>query len=254
MPSTRQAAMSWLLQRAKTRSPVLYRDIELVAGRPTLQDLSMSAPLFSDAHECLSYVLQQEDVAPWRALSEEFWMLEKRLSKRRHAVALVYPSNFPVCTQTARLLYTVVRITKPSRILETGVADGYSTAVVLAALEANGAGELHSVDIRDDVGVLVEARDRWFLQVVDERDSLRHLRRVAERLKPVDIFFHDSDHRFIPQGREFEVARAALRPGGLLVSDDVDLSYAYPEFLKSHGYRAASLLDSVKVSALMQVG
>jgi len=254
MPSARQAAMSWLLQRAKLRYPALYRDIELVAGRPTLQDLSLCTPVFPDALECLRYVLEEKDLVAWQGLSEEFWILEKRLSRRRQEVPLAYPSNFPVQTQTARLLYTLIRIVRPVRVLETGVADGYSAAIVLSALDRNGAGELHSVDIKDDVGVLVEChQDRWRLHVVDDRDSMRQLRRIGDNVKPVDIFFHDSDHRFVPQIREFELARAVLRPGGFLVSDDVDLSHAYPSFLERYCYRAATVLDSVKVSALMQV-
>ena len=51
-----------------------------------------------------------------------------------------------------------------SRVMvETAVADGASSFVLLAALRKNGRGELHSLDIASDVGALVDNRDSWHL-------------------------------------------------------------------------------------------
>ncbi len=40
-----------------------------------------------------------------------------------------------------------VRVVKPRVMVETGVAAGFTTAVALAAMEANGIGHLYSLDL-----------------------------------------------------------------------------------------------------------
>src|SRR4051812_6926009 len=47
----------------------------------------------------------------------------------------------------SRLCYAVCRARKPRVVVETGVAFGVTTAFILKALEQNGSGELHSVDL-----------------------------------------------------------------------------------------------------------
>src|SRR5215217_5027776 len=47
----------------------------------------------------------------------------------------------------ARLGYLLCRLISPSVVLETGVAYGVSSAFILKALEVNGSGTLHSVDL-----------------------------------------------------------------------------------------------------------
>jgi predicted O-methyltransferase YrrM len=138
-------------------------------------------------------------------------------------------------------------------MVETGVADGYSTAVALEAMSANQIGELHSFDIRDDVGVLAEKRDRWTLHLINERNAIRHLRREVAKLGCLDIFFHDSDHWYINQAEEYELGLTSLCPQGYLVSDDVDFSYAYYDFMMERQLPSAVLLDSVKCSAFARL-
>jgi hypothetical protein len=47
----------------------------------------------------------------------------------------------------AHSIYAVVRILKPRAMVETGVANGKSSALILRALERNGSGRLYSVDL-----------------------------------------------------------------------------------------------------------
>src|SRR5215212_1124160 len=49
-------------------------------------------------------------------------------------------------------LYAVLRQLRPEVAVETGVANGFSTAFALLALERNGTGHLHSVDLPREVG------------------------------------------------------------------------------------------------------
>ncbi len=49
-------------------------------------------------------------------------------------------------------LYAVLRHVRPQTAVETGVANGFSTAFSLLALQQNGEGHLHSVDLPREVG------------------------------------------------------------------------------------------------------
>ena len=102
----------------------------------------------------------------------------------------------------ARLCYIVCRLLKPDIVVETGVAYGVTTAFILKALESNGKGNLHSVDLPPlgknaykFVGYLVpeELKDRW---VLHRGVSKRVLPKLLPQLKKVDIFVHDSLHTY----------------------------------------------------------
>jgi hypothetical protein len=129
--------------------------------------------------------------------------------------------------ELAQVMRAVVRIVRPERAVETGVAQGVTTAVTLQAMAENGAGHLYSVDvpppIADDgyVGSLVpeRLRSRWTLRTGLSRDELPPL--LAE-LGTIDLFLHDAEHRYESQMEEYDEAWPRLRAGGVLVTDDVD--------------------------------
>lgn len=242
-----------MVEGIQTRSPGFAQDLFCVLGRPTVQDLSLAAPLFKEAVACLHVLLDDVDDDLLLNAVDEFYELDAILARRRTERALRYPSNFPVLKQTGLLLYALVRLARPRVLLEVGVADGYSTALILGALEKNGVGELHSVDIRDDVGVLIDDRVRWHLHVSTDQTAFRDLARLAGRIRPLDVFFHDSDHRFVPQTREYELAEGTLSPGGYLISDDVDFSYAFIRFMESRKRRSVLLLDDIKCSGVIRI-
>ena len=139
----------------------------------------------------------------------------------------------------ARIVRAVVRLMRPAIVVETGVAQGVTTAVILQAMAENGQGHLFSVDcpppIADDgyVGSLVPARlrSRWTLRTGPCCDELPPL---LARLATIDLFLHDSDHTYGAQLAEYEHAWPRLRGGGLLVSDDVDHS-AFMDFAAEVG-------------------
>jgi predicted O-methyltransferase YrrM len=129
---------------------------------------------------------------------------------------------------------SLVLLRRPAMVLETGVAMGFTTAVILAALEENAAGELHSIDLpplQVDPGAFVgEAvpdglRRRWTLHVGPARTLLGPL---ARRLEPIDVFLHDSDHSYAAQHEEYRRVWPHLARGGCLISDDV----ANPAFVE----------------------
>jgi len=148
------------------------------------------------------------------------------------------------------VLYALVRVIKPDVVVETGVAAGVSTSFMLAALARNGRGELHSIDLPNyeetyfpslgkspiavlpsgkTVGFLIPEglRPRWHLHRGNTRELLRE---VLDDLQGVDIFLHDSEHTYETMMFEFETAWPRLKPGGLLLSDDVEWNNSFPDF------------------------
>jgi hypothetical protein len=122
---------------------------------------------------------------------------------------------------------SIVWLRRPAVAVETGVAMGYSTAVILGAMDDNGAGELHSIDLpplqvdpETFVGRAVpeHVRGRWTLHVGPSRRLLPAL--LAE-LGSIDLFVHDSDHSYAGQYEEYRLAWEHLAVGACLVSDDV---------------------------------
>ena len=144
-------------------------------------------------------------------------------------------------------LYALVRAAKPRVVVETGVASGLSSAHILRALDRNGLGMLHSIDLPNvqDGSVLPEGRTsgwivpeslrgRWKLRLGDTWVLLPDLLKSLDRL---DLFLHDSDHSYEAMLFEFEQAYPKLGPAGLLLSDDTHLHAAWDDFCANHGLR-----------------
>jgi predicted O-methyltransferase YrrM len=152
-------------------------------------------------------------------------------------------------------LYATVRTLRPKVAVETGVANGFSTAFLLQALAANGDGHLHSIDLPREVGrayepgtfyegegragippgsepgwlIPAELRQRWTLVLGRSQEELP---RLLQRLGSIDFFMHDSEHSFDCMWFEFGAAWPRLREGGVLVSDDVNSTEAFPRFAR----------------------
>ncbi len=135
----------------------------------------------------------------------------------------------------ARCCYLLCRLIGPSVVVETGVAYGVSSAFILRALEENGRGVLHSVDLPPlrreaerfwGIAVPEELRGRWRLH---RGTSGRVLPRLLRETGPVDLFVHDSLHTLGNMRREFEAVWPYLRTGGALLADDVERNRAFGE-------------------------
>lgn len=140
----------------------------------------------------------------------------------------------------AHLCYLVCRMLRPSVVVETGVAYGVSSAFLLAALAQNGHGTLHSVDLPPlrrgaarswGVAVPERLRGRWILHRGSGRRVLPGLLR---ELGVVDLFLHDSLHTRRNMRREFETVWPRLRPGGVLLADDVERNRAFGELRREN--------------------
>ena len=148
----------------------------------------------------------------------------------------------------ARAIWCLTRHTRPSTVVETGVARGITSRFILEALGRNGEGHLWSVDrpppTRDDlqpqIGAAVPAslRERWSYV---EGSSRRRLPALLKTLSNIDLFVHDSKHTERNLLYELNRARNAVRPGGFLAADDIDVNCGL------HRYRTRYPRDSVLI-------
>jgi len=157
------------------------------------------------------------------------------LPKGRSRQVLVYMSgghalSAPIHWEQATALYLIIRILRPSYVVETGA--GRSTIFMLQALEDIKQGHLYSIDINPKVASLIprELASRWTFINGYSRDVLPIL---LYKIGKIDIFFHDSDHSYENMMFEFETVWTYLAEGGVLLSHDTDLNTAFEEFVKS---------------------
>jgi len=143
------------------------------------------------------------------------------------------------------LLYLLVRAARPRRIVETGVRPGYSTAWMLAALDANGAGDLTSLGpgptagrgagVRDvSVGQFVAPalRGRWTLALGNTEERLRE---ILQDSRGVDLFFYDNGPGVTRARFELRAAWEALSERGILLAHHIEANPAWSDFCRLQG-------------------
>jgi len=170
----------------------------------------------------------------------------------------------------SELLYAIIRHLKPLVVLETGVCNGVSSAIILQALHDNEKGELYSIDFPEIEGITYEdglfwkgkggaivprdkqpgwivpdyLRNRWHLKLGKSQDVLPIL---LDRLESVDIFIHDSEHSYECMYFEYENVYSRLNSKGILISDDINWNDAFNDFSDSKGLEKYYLSEKVGV-------
>jgi predicted O-methyltransferase YrrM len=160
------------------------------------------------------------------------------------------PSGNALRLMLGKWLYCSIRALQPAIVVETGVASGASSWVILNALHRNGHGRLHSIDLPNSdpnrnyrIGarepgwaVPDTLRDRWTLHIGSARELLPGL---LESVGKVGVFFHDSDHSFEHMRFEFDTVLPYMLQGGLIISDDIQKNAAFEDFTKRARLRSA---------------
>lgn len=257
-----QAAVGSKRAREWTRAELVARAASVLAGPawtavnpPSLDSLVASMPSTMEATEVFAWagIHDADDYL------REFESVTSSLDAAYVATDLTCPPEWAVESVTSTILYVLVRATKPEHVVETGIANGHSSFIILEALRHNGAGHLTSIDVRNDVGGLVspDLAQRWSKVVIsDERPSIARMESEIGTRRPVDIFFHDGDHRYLGQALDYRLGRRLLRPGGLLVSDDVNTTSAWVD-AQHHdelGKDGMILLDRRKAVGFSRIG
>ena len=137
--------------------------------------------------------------------------------------------------------WCAVRHLRPEKIIETGVARGVTSRIILEAMALNGSGHLWSVDLPNPMrpethhetamAVPSDCRERW---TYVQGSSRRQLPPLVTRLEKVDMFVHDSLHTARNMLFEMRTVWPAVTPGGLVLVDDVD-NQAFRGFVSESG-------------------
>lgn len=137
-------------------------------------------------------------------------------------------------------IYDVVRLLKPTRVVETGVAYGWSSLAILSGFGDNKTSRLFSVDMpyplrnnEDYVGIVVPERLRRNWVIIDKPDVTGLPEALEHFHNDIDLCHYDSDKS--PEGRAYAYPLLwnSLASGGLFISDDVGDNLAFAEFAES---------------------
>jgi hypothetical protein len=124
-------------------------------------------------------------------------------------------------------------------VVETGVAHGVTSRIVLEAFNQFSAGHLWSIDqphlfdpslhIETGAAVPEQLRSRW---TYVEGSSRRRLPAVLRTVGQVDVFVHDSLHTARNTLYEMSQAFQVLAPGGVMIIDDISTHQGFASFVK----------------------
>jgi hypothetical protein len=135
-------------------------------------------------------------------------------------------------------LYALVRLLRPAHVVEVGVSSGVSSAYLLRAMERNGRGTVHSVDLpkkepRSRAGsrnpswsipagrtsgwaVPFPLRCRWDLRLGDKKEVLPLL---AKELPSVGLFVYDVPHTERQAALDFAAVDRRMGLGAVAIAD-----------------------------------
>jgi predicted O-methyltransferase YrrM len=224
--------MKWLLQNVRRRAAFALRNPRYVANS-ILRELAQADEKFighitgTSSAQIRAYM--DEPIAT-AAFANVLKTAEEEIGKLSTTSADLFAKK-------VLLQYVAVRALVPECIVETGIANGVSSAYILLAIQKNGKGKLHSIELGDttllptgaEPGWLVPAwlRAPWQVHIGDTRQLLPPL---LSQCRQVDMFIHDSLHTYDHMLWEYEAAYPALRSGGLLLSDDALWNGAFSDF------------------------
>ena len=239
LPSNKLATAAWFLRRPYTYAhlaEMLRRSVSPSTRRhEATQDeaLAWGGSFAQSDQELLQMLVGRGAYPSARVLHPEAFV-EAQANVSRSDTTLGGPADLD-------LLYHLTVGLQARRVVETGVAYGWSSLAILLAQETIGAGTLASVDMpyprlggEAQVGCAVPhgLRASWRLIRRPDRTALP---RALDDLCPLDLAHYDSDKTYAGQSWAFPQMWAALRPGGALIADDIDLQTAFRDFVVTTG-------------------
>ena len=159
-----------------------------------------------------------------------------------------------------RAAWCVALHTRPEVVIETGVAHGVTSRIVLEALMQNDLGHLWSIDLpfpfdprlHAETGAAVSdaCRPRWSYL---EGSSKQRLRPLVAEAGHVEMFIHDSLHTAENTMFEMEQAASAMPAGGVMLVDDIDSHMGFTTFARRHPEYQAIICSSVDRKGLFGI-
>lgn len=144
------------------------------------------------------------------------------------------------------MLYPVTRALGPELFVETGVHNGLGSAFILRALEHNGRGVLHSIDLPSFEQEILDQGNRqrpagrrpgWVIpsellarQPLYIGPAEEELPKLLAEIGPIDVFLHDSDDSYQHMMFELRTAWPHLKPSGWVLCDNIEAISAWFDF------------------------
>ena len=127
-----------------------------------------------------------------------------------------------------KIIYALVRALRPAKVVEVGVDSGGTSTHILSALVANDFGELWSVDINPDCGLMIpdHLRQRWTFV---NADAL-----TVELPEQADFVWEDGSHSY-----EFTrdmLLRLKTLNSRVIMSHDYATGKVYPGFFVKEAF------------------
>jgi len=139
------------------------------------------------------------------------------------------------------LLYWSAEHLKATKVIETGVAYGWSSLAILLSLKNRESSKLISSDmpypeLNNDsyVGCVVpqELRSQWKLIRSADRQALP---KAVKLFQQIDLCHYDSDKSYDGRMWAYPLLWSTLRPGGFFISDDIVDNVAFRDFSNAVG-------------------
>ena len=139
-----------------------------------------------------------------------------------------------------RILSMIAKLANPKVILEIGTYTGYSALCLAEGLQPDGI--LHTIDVNEE---LVDLQKKYFDASAYAANIIQHLGPALEIIPQLDedfdLVFMDADKPNYPAYFDMIVDR--IRPGGLLLSDNVLWSGKVVEPLNPKDSSTKALLE-----------
>jgi len=130
---------------------------------------------------------------------------------------------------------------KPQVVVETGVAHGVASRIILEALQLHGEGRLWSIDLphpldrrlhpQTGAAVTEPCHERWSYL---KGTSRQRMPKLMTDVGHVDMFIHDSLHTATNTLFEMEQAASVMPAGGVMLVDDMGAHDAFATFARRH--------------------
>ena len=143
-------------------------------------------------------------------------------------------------------LYGLVRWQRPAVVVEVGGYLGMSSSFILKALADAGLSDaqVYSVEFDPECphGVLVPEELR--AGFVPLHGRVEDLLKQNQLPISIDLYLHDSSHRYAHMLWEFRAFWKRLRSGGMMISHDVNFNAAFAEFVaRTYAHDRSGLRD-----------
>jgi predicted O-methyltransferase YrrM len=153
-----------------------------------------------------------------------------------------------VSPETAKLLYMLARSANARTVVEFGTSFAISTIHLAAAVRDNGGGTIIGTELEPSKAAIARANleAAGLADLVDIGDALETL---ARDLPPaIDLVLMDGHKALYP--RILELVEPHLRPGAILVADNMDAAPAYAEKVRaaSGPYQSVAFSDDVELT------